>query len=100
MKELLTEGRNLREFGELLHAEWTDKKRLAEGITSPKIDEYYERALAAGAIGCKLSGAGSGGFLLLYCERDKQPKVKEALAELKEVDFSFESQGSSIISVG
>lgn len=99
-KKLLTEGRNLREFGELLHAEWTDKKGLATGITSPRIDEYYERALAAGATGGKLSGAGGGGFLLLYCERDKQPKVREALAELKEVNFSFESQGSSIIAVG
>jgi len=100
MKRLLNEGKNLREFGELLHDEWMDKKRLARGITNPRIDEYYERALAAGAIGGKLSGAGGGGFLLLYCERDKQPKVREALAELKEVNFSFEYQGSSIIAVG
>jgi len=100
MKKLLTEGGNLREFGELLHNEWTDKKRLAGGITSPRIDEYYSRALAAGATGGKLCGAGGGGFLLLYCERDKQPKAREALADLKEVDFSFESQGSSIIAVG
>jgi len=100
MKRLLSEGGNLSEFGELLHAEWSDKKRLARGITSPRIDEYYERALAAGATGGKLCGAGGGGFLLLYCQKDKQPEVRETLTELKEVDFSFESQGSCIITVG
>lgn len=100
MKKLLTEGRDLRRFGELLHEEWVHKKRLVEDISNSIIDEYYERALAAGAIGGKLSGAGGGGFLLLYCEKDKQERVREALHELKEVRFSFESQGTSIISIG
>ena len=99
MRNLLSEGRNLREFGELLNEEWTYKKRLASGISSGRIDKYYDQALAAGAIGGKISGAGGGGFLLLYCEKDKQHKVREALSELKEVSFSFESQGTTIISV-
>lgn len=100
MKRLLIEGGDLKKFGELLHEEWANKKRLVEGISNPTIDEHYERALAAGAIGGKLSGAGGGGFLLLYCEKDKQKKVREALHGLKEVKFSFESAGTTIISVG
>lgn len=100
MKRLLIEGGDLNKFGEFLHEEWVNKKRLAEGISNRTIDEYYEVALAAGAIGGKLSGAGGGGFLLLYCEKDKQEKVREALHGLKEVKFSFESQGTTIISVG
>ena len=100
IKKLLTEGGELRKFGELLHEEWMNKKRLVDGISNERIDEYYERALTAGAIGGKISGAGGGGFLLLYCEKDNQHAVREALRELKEVDFLFESQGSTIISVG
>lgn len=100
MKMLLIKGRDLRRFGELLHEEWINKKNLVEGISNRSIDEYYERALAAGTIGGKLSGAGGGGFLLLYCEKDKQEKVREALHGLKEVKFSFESQGTTIMSVG
>jgi D-glycero-alpha-D-manno-heptose-7-phosphate kinase len=99
MRELLVRGKDLRKFGELLHEEWTNKKNLTEGISNVSIDEYYARALAAGAIGGKLCGAGGGGFLLLYCEEFNQQKVREALQDLKEVDFSFESYGSSIVSV-
>jgi len=99
MRELLVRGKDLRKFGELLHEEWTNKKNLTEGISNVSIDEYYARALAAGAIGGKLCGAGGGGFLLLYCEEFNQQKVREALQDLKKVDFSFESYGSSIVSV-
>lgn len=99
MGKVLTSGKDLREFGELLHQEWMCKKGLVEGVTNEKIDSYYTKALAAGAIGGKITGAGGGGFLLLYCEKDKQPGVREALHELKEIDISLESQGSSIITV-
>jgi len=98
MRKVLTQGTDLRQFGELLHQEWSCKRRLVEGITNERIDGYYEEALTAGAIGGKIAGAGGGGFLLIYCERDKQPKVREALRKLKEVEFSFESQGTSILS--
>lgn len=100
MKKLLIEGKDLRRFGELLNEEWINKKSLVGGITNQTIDEYYDKALAAGAIGGKLSGAGGGGFFLLYCEEYNQQRVRNALSEVKEVRFSFESQGSSIISSG
>ena len=99
MSKVLTSGKDLRELGELLHQEWLCKRRLVDGISNERIDRYYEKALAAGAIGGKIAGAGGGGFILLYCEKDNQPKVREALPELKEIDFSLESQGSSIITV-
>lgn len=84
-------------FGEMLHEGWVYKKKLACGITNPKIDGYYEKALKVGAIGGKVLGAGGGGFLLLYCEEKNQNKVREALSDLKETIFKFEPQGSKII---
>ena len=99
MGKVLTSGKDLRQLGELLHQEWLCKKGLVDGITNEKIDEYYDKALTAGAIGGKIVGAGGGGFILLYCEKDNQPEVRKALRELKEIDFSLESQGSSIITV-
>ena len=99
MCNVLILRKDLRLFGELLHEEWLNKKKLVDGITNDKIESCYEKARAAGAIGGKIVGAGGGGFLLLYCEKDKQIKVREVLHELKEVAFSFESQGSSIITV-
>ena len=97
MRQLLTEGGDLKGFGELLHEEWTHKKRLVDGISNQSIDRCYAKALAAGATGGKISGAGGGGFLLLYCEKDRQGRVREALRELKEVEFTFESKGTTII---
>ncbi len=99
MRLVLTEGKDLKNFGRLLHEEWLCKRELTDGITNDMIDRYYSLALNAGALGGKISGAGGGGFLLIYCEKDKQPKVREALKNLKEVKFSFESQGSTIITV-
>lgn len=89
----------LDEFGEILHQGWMYKQKLASTITNPKIDEYYDRARKAGAIGGKILGAGAGGFLLFYCPENKQNKVREALSELKENPFRFEPQGSKIIYV-
>ena len=97
MTQLLMGDGDLKEFGELLHEEWIHKKRLVDGISNENIDHYYDKALAAGAIGGKISGAGGGGFLLLYCEQDKQRKVREALQGLKEVEFAFETKGTTII---
>jgi len=95
--QVLTKGRNLSEFGELLHQSWVLKRGLSEKIATQQIDEYYRRARAAGAIGGKLLGAGAGGFLLLYVDPRDRTKVRSALSELGEVDFSMERQGSSII---
>ena len=75
------------------------KKKLASGISSTEIDHYYEKAIQAGAVGGKLLGAGGGGFLLFYCEKENQNAVRKALADLKETPFNFEPQGSKIIYV-
>jgi D-glycero-alpha-D-manno-heptose-7-phosphate kinase len=93
------QANDLRRFGEILHEGWLFKKKLASGITNDLIDASYEKALEAGAIGGKLLGAGGGGFLLFYCEEEKQMEVRQALSHLKEIPFSFEPQGSKIIYV-
>jgi len=99
VRRILSEGKDLGRFGEILNEEWQHKKQLTAGISNALIDEHYERALKAGAIGGKIAGAGGGGFLLLYCEKDRQTAVIEALPELKQVEFSFVSQGTAIISI-
>jgi D-glycero-alpha-D-manno-heptose-7-phosphate kinase len=89
---------NLRRFGELMDVHWHCKKRLAEGITNPKIDAWYELAKRNGAIGGKISGAGGGGFLMLYCE-DGKARLREAMrtAGLRELNFRFDFEGSKVI---
>lgn len=86
-------------FGEVLHANWMEKRRLASGITNPQIDQWYETALAHGAIGGKILGAGGGGFLLLYAPPDRHDEICRALPQLRPVPVRFEPQGSRIIYV-
>jgi len=86
-------------FGEILHAGWMEKRKLAQGITKPCIDEWYERARAHGAIGGKILGAGGGGFLLIYAPPECHPNICEALPELRPVNFRFSPQGSKLIYV-
>ena len=95
--DILARGRDLRDFGALLHEGWQLKRRLSSKIALPWIDEQYERARGAGAIGGKLLGAGGGGFLLLYVEPRDQDRVRAALPGLREVRFGFENGGSSVI---
>lgn len=99
LKESMSSG-DCPEFGELLHRGWSLKRKLASNISNSEIDKIYERARKAGAIGGKILGAGGGGFLLLYCDKEKQGKVKDALSDLRHTPFSFEPQGSKIIYVG
>jgi D-glycero-alpha-D-manno-heptose-7-phosphate kinase len=87
-------------LGEILRDGWNFKKSLAKGISDEHIDQLYEEALAAGAVGGKITGAGGGGFLLLFVPPDKQWSVRNALAELREIEFKLEPQGSKIIYVG
>lgn len=94
-KYLLTSNINM--LGELLHEGWLLKKELASGISSPFIDECYDNALKAGALGGKLLGAGGGGFLLFYVLPDKKQSVINALSNLTLTDFDFENTGTSII---
>jgi D-glycero-alpha-D-manno-heptose-7-phosphate kinase len=90
---------DLELIGRFLHESWEYKKRLATKITNGEINEYYEKARKAGAVGGKILGAGGGGFLLLYCDEARQDNVRKALIDLKEVPFLFEPQGSKIIYV-
>ena len=89
---------NLRRFGELMDVHWQLKKRLSEGITNPQIDAWYELAKRNGTIGGKISGAGGGGFLMLYCEDGKQ-RLREAMrqAGLRELNFRFDFEGSKVV---
>jgi len=89
----------LHSVGELLHEAWLLKRELASSISTPAIDDYYEQARKAGAVGGKLLGAGGGGFLMLYCEPENHDRVRQALSSLKETPFRFEPQGSKIIYV-
>ena len=95
--DILTGGKDIRVFGELLHEAWETKRSLSDKVSTSEVDALYETARAAGAIGGKLTGAGGGGFLLLFVPPDKQPELIEALDHLIHVPFAFESAGSQII---
>jgi D-glycero-alpha-D-manno-heptose-7-phosphate kinase len=88
----------LHRFGELMDEHWQRKKRLSQAITNPLIDGWYELAKKNGAIGGKITGAGGGGFLMLYCEEGKN-RVREALrkAGLRQLNFRFEFAGSEVV---
>ncbi len=94
---VLTSSQDLGTFGELLHEAWKMKSSLSSKVSNPKVDEMYKLARDAGAVGGKLTGAGGGGFLLLFVPPDRQKKVRESLAGLLHVPFKFESSGSQII---
>jgi D-glycero-alpha-D-manno-heptose-7-phosphate kinase len=87
-------------FGELLREAWVAKRSLTDCVSNPRIDELYERGLRAGALGGKLLGAGGGGFLLFFCEPHNQGRLREELAELRELRFALDPQGSKIVHVG
>ncbi len=95
--EAISKG-NLHRFGELLDVHWQSKKRLSEGISNPQIDAWYELAKQNGAIGGKISGAGGGGFLMLYCEENKAC-LRDAMraAGLRELKFRFDFEGSKVV---
>jgi D-glycero-alpha-D-manno-heptose-7-phosphate kinase len=100
LKALLEAGCGTRELGELMHEGWLLKKTFASGITISKIDEWYDRARAAGAIGGKIVGAGGGGFLMVVCEPEKHETVRQELRELQQVPIALEPSGSRIIYAG
>ena len=96
-KILLNNTCDLDNFGKLLDYTWQLKRGIANGISTNEIDEIYDRAKRAGAIGGKLLGAGGGGFLLFYVRKEKQMNVLKELKDLLYVPFSFENEGSQII---
>jgi len=92
------ESDNLSEFGMLQHEHWLAKRETSSKISNGPIDRYYEEGLKNGALGGKLMGAGGGGFLMFYCEKDKERLRKVMSKEgLREVRFGFESEGSKIM---
>ena len=94
-KEL--ENGNSDSFGALLHHSWQLKKRMAGQISNGAIDEMYDAARRAGSRGGKITGAGGGGFLLLYAPYEKHGAVREAMAGLQELPFQLEQDGSKVI---
>ena len=97
MREILECGPSYDEVGPMLHKTWELKKQITEKISNPRINKMYQKAREAGALGGKISGAGGGGFLLLYVPRDKQNKVREVLKEYREFPFMLNPDGSKII---
>lgn len=90
---------NIDIVGSELNRTWQIKKSLSSGISNELIDNMYNAAISAGAIGGKILGAGGGGFMLLYVKDDKKAKVREALKDYREVPFKVDSEGSRIIFV-
>jgi D-glycero-alpha-D-manno-heptose-7-phosphate kinase len=105
MKEMVDEAINilngpvdkLQEFGKLLNESWMIKRNLTDLISNDSIDEIYQAAMSAGALGGKLCGAGGGGFMLLYVPPENQAKVKEKLKDLLLVPIRFENLGSHLV---
>jgi D-glycero-alpha-D-manno-heptose-7-phosphate kinase len=104
MKDLVDEAlavlaseRPLDGFGGLLHEAWLAKRSLSAEVSTSEVDAIYQSALASGALGGKLLGAGGGGFLLLFAPPDRHEALKEKLAGLIHVPFRFEFAGSQII---
>jgi D-glycero-alpha-D-manno-heptose-7-phosphate kinase len=87
----------IAEFGQLLHEAWMLKRRLSDRVSTARIDDIYETARRAGAIGGKIMGAGGGGFIVFFVPPDRQTAVTEALKELIHVPFKFENAGSRIV---
>jgi len=100
MKGVLEKDGSLESFGRLLDEAWQIKRGLASNISTSQIDQWYERALKAGALGGKILGAGSGGFLMVFCEPDKKESVRQELKELRPFECGFDTQGSKIIFMG
>ena len=95
MRDLLLRG-ELDAFGQALHRGWEIKRRIGAHISTSTIDDLYARARDAGALGGKLAGAGGGGFLLFYCPKSAQERVRRALGALQSFDFRFDWGGARI----
>ena len=103
MKDLVDEAEmalvqgQVDDFGRLLDVEWKLKREVNSKVSGPVVDGYYARAMEAGALGGKLLGAGGGGFLLLYVPKERQSQVRQALEELLEIPFRFETGGAKVL---
>ena len=87
----------LQDLGALMHEGWETKRRLSTKITNPEIDHLYNLARRHGALGGKLCGAGSGGFLLMVVPPDRHADLATAVAPIKIVNVGLDTQGSTIL---
>jgi D-glycero-alpha-D-manno-heptose-7-phosphate kinase len=94
---IIINGQEITYFGKLLHEAWQAKRSLSSKVSNSYVEEIYDQAISAGAIGGKLTGAGGGGFLLLFVPPAKRRNVREQLQKLLYVPFKFEGSGSQII---
>jgi len=94
-KDLITG--NFDAFGSLMHRAWESKKQLAGQISNGTLNDIYDVARRAGAIGGKIAGAGGGGFILLYVPYEKHQAVRRALNGLQELPFRLETDGTKTI---
>jgi D-glycero-alpha-D-manno-heptose-7-phosphate kinase len=88
---------DINKIGEYLKENWEMKKRLASNVTNPEIEQMLNQTIKGGALGAKISGAGGGGFLLVYCERNNQDKLRSTMKGYRELPFLLEKFGSRII---
>ncbi len=95
-KKYLLAGK-VKELGRLMHEYWLLKKSLNSNISNEIINDMYQRAIKAGAIGGKIAGAGGGGFLLLMVPSSKRARVRRALTRFRELPFHLERDGSKVI---
>ncbi|MBF0561646.1 MAG: kinase [Alphaproteobacteria bacterium] len=93
-------GGDYDDFGRLLHETWQLKRSISSAISNNEIDDIYDRARRAGALGGKLLGAGGSGFMLFYVPLERQAEVSKALSRLLNVPFRFENKGSLLINDG
>lgn len=94
---ILHGGKDLNDFGKLLHESWQIKRGLSTKISNSAIDQIYNTGLKAGALGGKLLGAGGGGFMLFFAPPEKHKKIKDKLKKFLYVPFEMEHSGSQII---
>jgi len=92
---------DLQNFGKILHQGWLAKQKFVKGVTNKKIDKIYEASLKAGCVGGKLTGAGAGGHLLLYCEKSKQRRVIDKMKKigLSQIKFRFNQGGAKVLNL-
>ena len=95
-KKIISSKKNFDELGKLLHESWLIKKTFTNEISNNNIDEIYKIGINAGATGGKLLGAGNSGFILFYCNRNKQKRLISKLKKLVHVPFNFENKGTQI----
>lgn len=88
---------SLDEFGKLLDLGWKYKRSLSDRVSTPEIDQIYETAMRAGAIGGKILGAGGGGFMLLFAKPERHAAIRERLKDLVHVNFNFDDSGSRVV---